>query len=207
MIKRIIFDIDNTLLASYKDTNVAYKKYIKDTNISKSPEDIYYVLESYLNKDIQHNYETLLDFIKENLFSEFTKEKLLEFMNYYKSESTLEEKCVPEVLEYLSDKYELVALTNWFQKEQIYRMKSQNLDKYFSEINGFDSLGAKPFEETFKKACYPYNYDECVIIGDSIENDIKVPHKLGMKSILLSKEYKEGKYKSIKSLNELMDIL
>ncbi len=207
MIKRIIFDIDNTLLASSKDTKEAYKEYLTHKKLNIAPEELYKILDDFIDNDINHNYETLLDHIKKYIDETFTSEDIKIFLSYYESKSTLLEENIPSTLEYLKEKYELVALTNWFEKEQTTRMDNANLSKYFASINGFDKIGAKPLESTFEKICSPYNYEECVIIGDSMNSDIVVPHKLGMRAILLSKEYNENIYESIKKIEDLKNVL
>ena len=52
-------------------------------------------------------------------------------------------------------------------------LKKSNISKYFKEIYGLED-GIKPNELVFKKSCGKYKYNECLIIGDSINSDILV---------------------------------
>ena len=59
------------------------------------------------------------------------------------------------------------------------------IDKYFSRQIYTDILKNKPNKETFLEAIKPYNADECIMIGDSKEKDIKGAESIGMKAILI----------------------
>ena len=67
-----------------------------------------------------------------------------------------EDKSIIPTLEYLSKKYELVILSNWFSYSQIERLKKIGMDKYFKEMYFTDEVKNKPNKEAFIKACGPY---------------------------------------------------
>ena len=64
------------------------------------------------------------------------------------------------------------------------------IDKYFSKQIYTDILKNKPNKEAFMEAIKPYNIDECIMIGDSIEKDIKGAESIGMKAILIDENQK-----------------
>ena len=99
-------------------------------------------------------------------------------------------KEIIDTLEYLKSKYDLVILSNWFTESQENRLKKMGIDKYFSKQIYTDKVKNKPNKETFMEAVKPYNIDECIMIGDSIEKDIKGAEDIGMKTILINNETK-----------------
>ena len=95
-----------------------------------------------------------------------------------------------DTLEYLSSKYDLVILSNWFTESQVNRMKNMGIDKYFSKQIYTDKVKNKPNKEAFMEAIKPYNIDECIMIGDSKGKDIKGAESIGMKAILIDDKTK-----------------
>lgn len=217
MIKRLIFDIDNTLIL-WKDEY--YNK------INETLDEIKYPRTKTLYKEIQNaqmEYEKdrksfkkieILDYINKRLdlhLPEYFMDLLLKKYN----------TCVPrklefedyKTLEYLHNKYELVALTNWFKDAQIERMKNVDIYKYFKEVYGAENY-AKPFKESFIQASKPYELSECAMIGDSIETDIKGAKNAGIKTVVWrdnnskKEEYADvlEKVFIIKELKQLKDI-
>ncbi len=206
MIKRVIFDIDSTLLESEKDWMNAYQKHIENSSFKFSVIDLYIALDKFDHTELEFNLENMAKFLSEELNEEISVSDIVKINESISNEATLISSKTNEVLEYLKGKYELYSLTNWLTKCQVKRLEKVKIDSYFEKIYGIDTLGRKPDVEVFRKICEPYNYNECVMIGDSFRNDIEVPDKLGMKTYYLSNEEKEG-YKTIKSIDDLMEIL
>ena len=81
-----------------------------------------------------------------------------------------------ELLEYLKEKYSLTMVTNGFKEVQYKKIKQNNLASYFNHIICSEEVGFnKPNIEIFE---YALNLNfaqshECVMIGDSVEADIK----------------------------------
>ena len=202
--KRIIFDLDNTILDTYQDGFNSFKNYIKDKNIiNLDPIDLYKTIGDYESVGSFLDYENLANYLTKHLGMKFTKNDLLEMFSYYELESTLIDDSTYEVLDYLSSKYELIILTNWYLDQQTKRLKKIGLDKYFKEIYALENCGKKPDVEVFKKACYPHKFDECMIIGDSLESDIIVPNELGMKALYFNPLKKDTNYEYITNIKEL----
>lgn len=209
MIKRLIFDVDNTLINweakywnSINDTldyfNIKY-----DHNLIKKLRD---AVDNY-----EKNYEYYSKDDMRHIMEKYSNMKLpknfVDMWIYYLG------KCVPEkedkelikTLEYLSNKYELVVLTNWFTNQQTERLKNFKIDKYFKEIIGTEKVKNKPNKEAFLKAVGNYKIDQCIMIGDSYEYDIKGALDINLQVIQITDEKKE--YKTIKNINELREIL
>lgn len=184
MIKRLIFDLDNTLIMWKDEYKNAIKKTIEHYNL-----DI-----DYLKMDkVIEEYEIYYDKYDKNNFIELINKKFnlnlqVDFIDYWLKElgNMAEENLdLIELLKYLSGKYELVILTNWFKESQLKRLKTAKIDKYF--INIYDGEECiKPNEKSFIKAMGPYNKNECIMIGDIYKIDIEPANKLGIKTIMVS---------------------
>ena len=102
------------------------------------------------------------------------------------------------------------CLSNYFKEVQEGRLKTAKIFKYFSKVYGGDEILLKPNKEAFLKAIYPNNIEECIMIGDSIECDIKGALNIGLKVIAL--DYKSqipdsSEYIKIKAISDLKNIL
>jgi len=204
MIKRIIFDLDNTLIPWKEE----YKNAIKNT-IEYEKLDIDYLKVDEVIEEYENYYDK---YTKENMIylinKKFNLDLKVDFIDKWLYElgymSDVNEVLI-DTLEYLSKKYELVILTNWFKESQIPRIKKARIDKYFKEIYGGDNF-IKPNPISFKTACGNYDIDECIMIGDNYKIDIEGALNIGMKVIMITdKEIKN--VKTIKNINELKEIL
>ena len=148
MIKRIIFDLDNTLIEWKDEYWDGVEEALNFANIKHTKQDI---------KDIENAMNKY-----ESEYNIYTKENMLECINKYIKikvnmeflEKCLEHfsNCIPnkidkdiyETLEYLSKKYELVVLTNWFEKQQAKRLETVGILKYFSKVYAPETFLIKP---------------------------------------------------------------
>lgn len=197
MYKKIIFDLDDTLIEWIDEYNDALKDTLSkygidfDYHILSKTIDEYdynskvynsYDLMNYLNN--KHNLNLTIDFIDDWLSKLGTKGKV--------SKDTV------ELLKYLSSKYELIVLTTWETNCQINRLKTAGIYKYFKGVYGGE-VYKKPSYEAFKKAIEPYMESECIMVGDSMKFDIEPAKKLGIKT------YQVGY--DIKSILDLKEML
>lgn len=208
MIKRIIFDVDNTLI-DFPEYKEGYEKVLKQYNINKSAKDLYDAIGYYDNhhKDIYYNKKELLETINFKLNTNLPSSFLEDYLDMYNNLKIEVNNDTKETLEYLSKKYELVVLSNWFTDSQEKRLEITKIRKYFKEIYGADKLPMKPNKDSYLKAMGRNDISECIMIGDSIEFDIEVPDKLGMKTILLNNEQIKTNYKTINKISDLKEIL
>ena len=204
MIKRIIFDIDNTLLDTKMDGINCFNEYLKNKSYNLSPSELFKILCEYENIG---NYEVndLIAYLNQYLENGYTEDDFLELLNMYSSYSTLINENTPNILEYLSKKYEIVALTNWYSDCQSKRLNRVGILKYFNKVYGV-SDGIKPNVDAYTNACGDYKYSECLIIGDNYDNDIRVPMELGMNTIYFNR-LSDNNDNEINNLNELINRL
>ncbi len=206
MIKRIIFDIDNTILDTYKDCIDTYNEYISHNKLKITAQEIYNMFEDYELSKGTYLKDDLLSFISNKYNINYEEKQLEELLKLYSEHSTLINNNTINILNYLSKKYDIVALTNWYKDIQYKRLEKVGISKYFKKIYGIED-GHKPDINAFKNAIENNSYNECVIIGDSLKSDIEVPKKLGMKTIYFNKNCKENKEEEINDLNELLNLL
>ncbi len=106
-------------------------------------------------------------------------EKLCEDLSHdYITESPKKGKLMPyalEVLDYLSDHYELSVITNGFDEIQHTKLQSSNLVAYFDHIITSQRAGSrKPSCEIFNFAlsCHGIKNHQAIMVGDNLVTDI-----------------------------------
>ena len=207
MIKRIIFDIDNTLI-DFPDYIDGYQSVLDKYHVNKKAIDLYNAIGVYEECGKYDNYDKkeLLKVINQELNANLDINFLEDYFNMYNKLITPVSDSVKDTLEYLSKKYELVTLSNWFTFSQESRLKVAGIDKYFTSIYGTDIVPMKPTEESFLSVIGNYKPDECLMIGDNIDMDIKVPYEMGMNVYYLSKG-KKTNYPIIEKIEDLKEVL
>lgn len=209
MIKTVIFDLDFTLMDWEDEYIFAITNVINKLNLGYSEEKIKEI------DDVLTTYEKEYTMYENDKFCEFLNRKCnvnlpLEFVDMLIEEQT---KCYREftkseieTLEYLSSKYELVVLSNWFTYTQKKRLENAGILKYFSKVSGGDERELKPSLKAFDIV---EKKKECVMIGDSINNDILPALKLGMQAILITKKNvkKDLRYRQIRKIEDLKEML
>ena len=118
-----------------------------------------------------------------------------------------------EVLDYLSNKYELSLITNGFDEIQAMKIESGKLNGYFQHVVTSQKAGhKKPAKEIFNYALQLHGHDakEAVMIGDNLQTDIAGARNASIKPIFFNPDaikHQEEIYKEIKTLKELNDLL
>ena len=118
-----------------------------------------------------------------------------------------------ETLEYLKGKYTLHIVTNGFEEVQYLKMKSSNIDHYFSKIITSERSGyKKPDKRMFEFSLSEAKADPAVsiMIGDSLEADILGARDAGLNQVYFNPKeiaHQEIVTHEIKSLKELFQIL
>lgn len=198
MIKRLIFDVDNTLIDWNCDIDeIIIRKCYELENINAS--------EKLVKKTIKciNNYEKKNNYYKKDLFlkhiNNCTHNNLsMNFVNNYFKYSieigTPNELPRDEIrtLQYLSSKYELVILTNWFKDVQVERLKKVDILKYFSEVYATEDFKTKPHKESFFTAIGNDGIDECCMIGDDYNSDIKGAINIGLSTVHFNRTNKKS---------------
>ena len=186
MIKRLIFDIDGTLI-----TGVSFDKAIKNTLakydlfseenkqkfISAIPQYEIKYLSYKKNAYLQHFSQTLGCMLDEDFLETF-------FYNLGQYAIPNDNEQLIQTIDQLSKKYEILLLSNYFEKSQRNRLESIGINKYFSEYYGEEIC--KPKREAYISAIGIHKPEECVMIGDNLELDINGAKKCGINTIWLN---------------------
>ena len=190
MIKRIIFDFDNTLVKWIDEYNYAIRDILKKYNINADYREVTKVIDEYDSVSKYYNTNDLLEYLNNKLHLDLSLEIIEDWLNELGTKSYASDELI-DLLDYLSKKYELVILTSWYSVSQIARMKHANIYKYFIDVIGGDII-KKPNKDAFIKAMGDKSIDECIMIGDAYDIDIKPALELGMKTIMVSDKLNEN---------------
>lgn len=138
MIKRLIFDIDGTLI-----TGVSFDKAIKNSLLElgffseEKKQKFIYAISTYENNHSEYEQEQYLQYFSQVLGYKLDKDFLDTFFRNLGLYAIPDDnKELIETVEKLSEKYELVLLSNYFEKSQRGRLKHIGIDKYFTEYYG-----------------------------------------------------------------------
>lgn len=210
MIKKIVFDLDNTLLFLSDKWEENYKKFIDKYKLNISANDLFLCIGNFEKnmKNIVVSKQKLSEYVSNHLSIDFTTDMILELSEIYNNTSLLNTDTIYDVLNYLSEKYELIAYTNWFTDDQIKRLKKYDLDKFFTKVYGWDILPKKPSKEGLSEIIKNDDIENYIFIGDSIELDLEFPYSMEIATIFYNrKNIKQNKYKEIFKIEELKNIL
>ena len=208
MKKRIVFDLDNTLIMWSKNYRFALDNVLKDLEIDTSDEEIdnydnslgLYELE-YTNYNKKDFMEFTRKYFKSNIPDIF-----YDMLKDYQKDCYIVDEELINTLKYLSSKYDLVVLTNWFTSTQVERLKNSQVLEYFTFVSGGDERVLKPDLKAFDIVFDNFKPSECIMVGDSFRSDIEPAIKLGMDYYWVTNE-ENNEYKTIKNIYELKDIL
>jgi len=118
-----------------------------------------------------------------------------------------------ETLSYLQNKYQLHLISNGFKESTEYKIKNTNLTPYFKNVIISEVVGVnKPDKAIFEYATNKAGTTaiESIMIGDSIEADIRGAIDFGMDAIYFNPNFAKPPAdvkRYINHLQELIDIL
>lgn len=210
MIKRLIFDVDNTLLMWRDRYDETYKYALDELNIKYNKKELDKLIDLVNHYEDYYdifNKQYMVDLINNNTNIKVPNNFVDIWMKYLCNCYDKDDKKIEPLLKYLSNKYELVILSNWFSYSQNERLKNIGIDKYFKYKYYSDEFKNKPNKEAFIKAIGNYKPSECIMIGDNYKVDIEGAIKIGLKAILVDKDNKYNYKYKIKDINELEEIL
>ena len=214
MIKRIIFDIDNTLI-EWKEEYFEEIRYVLKKHYMNCSDEEFKTLRKafaeYENNIYTFDRKLMLEFIEKYTNKKYPNTFIYELTDRWS-------RCMPDklddgiidTLKYLKDKYELVILTDWYVDQQIVKLKALGIYDLFEKIySAENNIKRKPFKEAFMQAIGENKPEECIMIGDSIERDVKGAIDAGLNAIWFNhkKEQSTYNYTEIKNISELKEIL
>ena len=162
----------NDFLEVYEPINLKYWKLYREEKVSKSELRYGRLKEAFDGVGV-----TVEDSLINDL-SEAYIDQLSTFNNLF--DGTF------EILDYLSDKYQLHIITNGFEEAQEKKLATSNIKRYFKTVTNSEMVGVKkPNPKIFNFALdiAKAKSSESIMIGDSLEADIEGAHKIGMDTI------------------------
>lgn len=148
----IIFDIDGTLISG-----VSFDEAIKNSLLElglfseENKQKFIYAISSYENNHSEYEQKQYLQYFSKILGSKLDRDFLdIFFRNLRLYAIPDNNKELIETIKQLSEKYELVLLSNYFEKSQRGRLDNIGIDKYFTEYYG--EKICKPNRQAFIKA-------------------------------------------------------
>ncbi len=205
--KAIIFDVDNTLIEWQENFFEAIVKTLKDEGYNYSLSLIHKIFVTVdENEAVKERLEKqdLVNYINEKCHTNLNVHFVDKYMENLDN-CISKDNDVIKTMEYLSQKYDLYVITNWFTECQKVRLAKSGILKYFKDVIGADQNYFKPDPRTFDILFKKYKPEECVYVGDSLKKDVIFPLSLGMKAIWKTNE-KSERYQTIKQIKDLMNI-
>ena len=206
MVKRIIFDLDNTLIPWDKKWDIAVKETMDEFGINYELKDLdnyQKAIAEYENRETRYSVDRLVSFFSEYMNMELSQEF---FESWMKKLSVLvpsrNEKLI-SMLERLSKKYSLVVATNWFKKQQVSKLKLCGILDYIDEVITGENFDIKPNIDMFNYFKQGYDDKEVVMVGDKYEVDIKGANDAGLHGYLITTD---PKYNSSEQCTVIKDI-
>jgi len=208
MIKKIIFDIDNTLMDFPKHYEIGFKSVLNKYNLNIDSKELYNAIGIYETSGnyMYYDKEKLIEVINKVLNLDLGIEFIDDFFNMYDKLITPIPKETIDTLKYLKTKYRLAIISNWFTDSQKSRLKEAGILEYFDEVYGTDIIPMKPRKECFMSVIGDLRPEECVMVGDNLEVDIKIPYEMGMNVYHLNK-FGNSKYPTIRKIEDLKEML
>ncbi len=209
MIKLIMFDLWGTIIENGVYSPVKQIKFNLRLLIPFS-EYITRFEKSFMTKEFEDSREAFKNVCKE--FDIKCDNKLLDKLIGVWNKNWLLAREFPESLQILSkirNKYKLILVSNTDKSgERV--IERFSLNKYFDKMYLSYKTGLlKTNKELFENILKEYNVkpEEAVMIGDSIESDMKTPESLGIKTILIDRKWRRNYPIRAHNLKEALGII
>ena len=219
--KHIFFDLDHTLWDFDKNSAFAFDVIFKKHNLEVSVVEF---LEHYIPRNHHYwkmyqvnqiSHEDLRYFRLKDVFDvldfEITDQMIHQLSEDYIThlpDSNLLFDGAIEVLNYLKENYHLHIITNGFSAVQDRKLKNSKIEHFFQTITNSEMAGVKkPHPNIFEFALSLANAskEESIMIGDSLEADIKGALSYGIDAIYFN-EQNSILQKPIHQVNHLLEL-
>ena len=215
----VFFDLDHTLWDFEKNSALAFEYVLTKHNIQV---DIKQFIAYYVPINIKYWERFRVDEITQtelrygrlkdtfDLLSYAIEDEMIffiaeEYIQYLPKYNHLFEGTI-EILDYLKSKYRLHIITNGFHEIQNNKLKNSNIGNYFQTITNSESAGVKkpnPIIFDYAIASAKATKENCIMIGDCIEADVRGALNSGLDAILFN-ECNAEVPESIKQINNLL---
>ncbi|WP_442265467.1 YjjG family noncanonical pyrimidine nucleotidase [Tenacibaculum sp. ZS6-P6] len=220
-IEHIFFDLDHTLWDFEKNSALTFQQIFKEQEITL---DFDKFLEVYIPLNLKYwrlfredkiskeelRYRRLHDVFEKLNYSvtdELIHKISEDYIKYLSDYNFLIEGAL-EILEYLKLKYQLHIITNGFKEVQHKKIIKSGIRDFFNLVVTSESVGLKkPNPKIFDFALQEVNAEpeKCVMIGDSLEADVKGAIDMKMQAIFYNPN-KEIGIPNVQSISSLLEI-
>lgn len=191
--KILLLDVDDTLL----DFGAAERSGICEVLIAYGvePDEEKIALYSRINAGLWKAFErgeivrdTIMEVRFGKFFAELGKEvNGPEAERLYRAQldaSAVMIEGAQEILDYLSEKYELYVITNGVSETQYHRLAKSGIDRYMKDIFVSEDAGCQKPKKEFFEYCFSRmgtsDVDRMLVIGDSLTSDIRGGNNAGI---------------------------
>lgn len=224
-IKHVFFDLDHTLWDFDKNSAITFERIF---NLHKVELDIKAFIDVYEPINLKYwklyreekitkpqlRYARLreaFDMIGFDTHDQLINELSVAYIEHLTTINHLFDGALT-ILEYLKKTYKLHIITNGFEEAQERKLINSKIKSYFTTVTNSEMVGVKkPNPQIFNFAleaakAIPH---ESLMIGDSLEADIKGAENVGMKTIWFDNRNESNNYLKLKinHLNELKKLL
>ena len=212
MIKRVIFDLDRTLIPWNDEWDKCVEKTYNYFGIPFEDDEFIRFNKAMLDYETHHRrfHKKDMSLYFRNILGKNIPDTFVDVWTGYLSELVPDkDERLIDLLEYLSSKYSLVVATNWFKDQQVRKLEKFGILKYFDKVLTSEEYNKKPGREMFEKACEGFSKDEVVMVGDTFKSDIKGAMDFGLYSYYLTTTdpRKSKKFQKIKEIYDLKEYL
>jgi putative hydrolase of the HAD superfamily len=224
--QHLFFDLDHTLWDFHANQITTLQNLFKTYNLQRYFKDFDDFFEQYMpiNIDLWHKYQQHLinkTEVKTGRFYKTFQNAGLDnmatseaFANDFVNLNSQQTKVIPytfELLDYLKHtKYHLHIITNGFKEAQNIKMNKSGLTPYFEKVFISEDIGvSKPHRRFFEHALKSVNARkrESLVIGDSLENDIKGAGEFGIDSVYYNPAKQPHTYSVFKEITSLKELI
>ncbi|QZT36353.1 YjjG family noncanonical pyrimidine nucleotidase [Halosquirtibacter xylanolyticus] len=220
--KTLLIDLDHTLWDFDANSKVALKEAMDHMNILDWVDnyDLFFAEYEKINTEYWVRYrkkeidkEKLIIGRFEDTFAKVlpkAKGLGLRLNECYLEYMPLQSKLMPgawEFLEYASGKYRIVLITNGFRVVQRKKLYTSKIDQFVDHVVTSEEVGSpKPSPKIFQHAlsCANTRKADAIMIGDSLEADVKGALAMGIPTIYFTDDKLSGS--EIKESNNLLSI-
>lgn len=193
MEKKIMFDMDGTLIDSLWGWKIGHKKFIEDNNLIEDEK----FLEKIKDKTLYERGQIVIEHFKiEKSVEEMYISNLENMKNFYDKEFQLKEN-IRQSLDYLKEKGYKMSL-NTATREEVCMGLLERLDllKYFEYIQTPKNCGFPKNDEKFYEiAVEKHNTNaENIYFFDDSATPLRTAKKLGINTVLVYDEISNGKH-------------
>ena len=231
MYKYLLFDLDRTLWDFEGNANITFQHMYRDFNLVdichtdyETFHNTYHQIndslwEAYRNgaitKEILYTRRFSLTLEHFNAPANIIGSMAQKMGDYYVLEGPKQKGLMPgcrEMLDYIESthKYELCIITNGFSEAQLPKMKTSDIDRYFSHFFLSETLGHnKPDIRFFEAALKQINAtpEECIVIGDDFHVDIVGAHNAGINQIYYNPfDHPKGDFDPTYEIKHLLEL-